>query len=316
MEKEKVNLIFKLSVIGFIFMLITAATIMKIIFVLSVISVPDFTGMKTEKAQKKASRMHIDLKIADEIYSPLYETGCIVSQDIAAQTKIKKGRTVYLVVSKGSKIVSIPDITMQQKSAALVTLRNNALLDGNDTLVASTSYRENTVMAQSPCAGQETTAGIKVNMLRSSGQRKKDFLMPDLTGINAFAAFSSLRKNKFLIEKLSVEPNEELASGTILSQDPPAGYIVNEKKPISLKASIKQSDTTLKKRIIKIIYANPDTLPQLVSIKVLSLNGSETLYNEVAQPNEPININATILGDALVQIWNGTEIAKEMEFKN
>ena len=52
------------------------------------------------------------------------------------------------------------------------------------------------------------------------------------------------------------------------------------------------------------------------SIKVLSLNGSETLYNEVAQPNEPININATILGDALVQIWNGTEIAKEMEFKN
>lgn len=316
MEKLKVSYILKLSVMGLLLMLISGAAIMKIIFMLSTISMPDFTGMKTEKAQKIAERMKIDLKIDDEIYSPIYEAGCVVSQDITARTDIKKGRTVYVVVSKGSKIVTIPDLTAQEKSAALVLLRNSGLLEGNDTVVSSSIYKDTTVISQSPAAGERSSAGIKVNMLRSSGPDKKDFLMPDLSGVNVFNAFATLRKNKILIEKLTVEPNEELASGTILSQSPPAGYLINEKTPVSFKASIKESDTTLKKRIVKIIYSNPGNLPALVKINVLSLNGSDTIYNDVAQPNEPINVNADIRGSALVQIWNGTELAKEIEFKN
>jgi serine/threonine-protein kinase len=316
MEKVKVSYILKLAVLGVLLMLISAAAITKVIFMFSTISMPDFSGIKTEKAQKMAQRMKIDLKIDDEIYSPIYEVGCVVSQDIPARTEIKKGRTVYIVVSKGSKTVIIPDIAAQSRSAALVLVRNAGLLEGDDTVVFSSIYKDTTVISQSPPAGQESPAGIKVNMLRSSGPRKTDYLMPDLTGRNTFDAFQSLRKNKLLVEKLTVEPSEEIASGTILNQEPPAGYMINEKTPISINASIKESDTTLKKRMIKIAYANPENLPKLVRINVLSLNGSETVYNEVAQPNEPININAAIRGEALVQIWSGTEIAKEMEFKN
>lgn len=316
MEKVKVSYILKLAVIGFILMFVSGIAIMKLIFMLSTISMPDFTGMKTEKAIKTAQRMKIDLKIDDEIYSPIYEAGCVVSQDIKARTEIKKGRTVYIVVSKGSKTVIIPDISAQPKSAAVVLLRNNGLLEGNDTVVSSAIYKDTTVISQSPAAGQPSPAGIRVNMLRSSGPRKRDYLMPNLSGMNAFAAFESLRKNKLLIEKLTVEPNEDIASGTVLAQEPPAGFMVNEKTPISFKASIKESDAALKKRIVKITYANPGNLPVLVKIHVLSLNGSEVLYNEVAQPNEPINVNAAIRGEALVQIWNGTEIDREMEFKN
>ncbi len=316
MEKVKASYVIKLAVMGFLLMLISAAAIMRVIFMLSTISMPDFSGMTKEKAQKVASRMKIDLKIDDEIYSPIYEAGCVVSQDIPARTEIKKGRTVYIVVSKGSKTVVIPDLTAQPKSAALVLVRNAGLLEGNDTVVSSAIYKDTTVISQSPPAGQDSPAGIKVNMLRSCGPRKIDYLMPDMAGMKAFDAFDMMRKNKLVIEKLTVEPHEDMASGTILGQDPRAGYQVNEKTPISLTASIKESDTTLKKRMVKIIYSNPGNLPALVKINVLSLNGSEVLYNEVAQPNEPVNVNAAIRGDALVQIWNGAELAKEMEFKN
>ena len=312
MEKVKTSYILKLAVMGILLMFISAAAIMKIIFMLSTISMPDFTGMPAERAQKIASRMKID----DQIFSPIYESGCVVSQDIPARTEIKKGRTVYIVTSKGSKTVTIPDISAQAKSAAVIMVRNAGLLDGNDTVVSSPIYKDTTVISQSPAAGQQSPAGIKVNMLRSSGPRKPDFMMPDLTGMKAFEAFGMLRKNKLLIDKLTVEPREDIDSGTILEQDPPAGYLINEKTPISFKASIKESDTTLKKRIVKITYSNPGNLPVLVKINVLSLSGSEVLYNEVAQPNEPINVNAAIRGEALVQIWNGTELAKEMEFKN
>jgi serine/threonine-protein kinase len=316
MEKVKVSYILKLAVIGVLLMFISSAAITKIIFILSTISMPDFTGMPIDKAKRTASRMKIDLKIDDEIYSPLYKTGCLVSQDIQAHTDIKKGRAVYVVVSKGSKIVMIPDISARVKSDAVVQLRNAGLLEGYDTVVTSSMHADTTVIAQSPAPGQEAPAGIKINMLRSSGSRSTDYMMPELNGQNVFGVFSGLRGKNLVIEKLSVEPNEELPSGTILSQEPRPGYIVNSKTPVSLKASIKESDQTLKKRMITITYANTEALPALIKINILSLNGSDTVYNEMAQPNEPININAAVRGQALVQIFNGKDLVKELEINN
>jgi len=92
--------------------------------------------------------------------------------------------------------------------------------------------------------------------------------------------------------------------------------MVNEKSAITLKASINENDLRLKKRIINISYTSESATPQLIRINVLSLNGSETVYNEVAQPNDPVNVSAAVRGQAVVQIYGGIELLKEMEFPN
>jgi serine/threonine-protein kinase len=316
MEKVKFSFVVKLVVIGMILSGISAAVVMKVIFAVSTITMPDFTGIRLETAQASASRMKIDLKVDDQVFSSLYENGCIMQQDIKKGTEIKKGRTVYVIVSKGSKLVTIPDITNQPKNAALVLLKNNDLNAGYETTIKSNVFKEDAIVAQSPAAGQDGPAGIYVNFLRASGKKDKSFLMPDLSGRDVFKAFQTIRKSNLLIEKLDVEINEGLKSGTIISQQPEGGYMITEKTPITLKASVQESDVKLKKHIIKISYANPAQVPQLVRITVLSLNGSETVYNEVAQPAEPININATIRGEAVVQIFHGTELVRETEISN
>lgn len=315
-EKTGLSFIVKLVIVGLILSGISAAVVMKVIFAISTISMPDLTGIKLENAQKMADRMKIDLKVDDQDFSSLYEAGCIMQQDIKKGTKIKKGRTIYVIVSKGSKQVSVPDITNQVKNAALALLKNSDLNPGNETTIKSSIYKEDTIVAQSPAAGQTAPAGINVNFLRASGKRDRTYLLPDLTGRDVFGSFASLRKAGLMIQKLDVKTNEGLKSGTVVSQDPAPGYMATEKTPITIKASIQDSDVKLKKRIIKVTYSNPLQVPQLIRINVLSLNGSETVYNEVAQPGEPINVDATVRGEAVVQVFNGTELAKEMEIAN
>jgi len=316
MEKVKSSYIIKLIILGFFLSLISTVFVMKLIFAISTITMPDFTGMTIEKAQKKASRMKIDLKVDAEDFSRFYARGYVMQQDISKGTKIKKGRTLYVLVSKGSKLVRIPSITGQPKNTSLVLLKNNGLNAGYETAIESGVFKEDYIIAQSPAAGQEAPAGISINFLRSSGKKGYNYMMPDLRGKDIFTVFDSMRRSNLLIEKIEIEINENLASGSIISQQPGPGYMVNGSKHITLKASVKESDEKLKKRIIKINYVNPSQVPQLIKITVLSLNGSETVYNEVAQPNEEINVNATVRGASLVQIFNGTELVKETEMSN
>ncbi|MCE5300527.1 MAG: PASTA domain-containing protein [Spirochaetia bacterium] len=314
MDKEKTGFILKVSFVGFILFFVTAALVMRVIFSISTIYMPDFTGLKVEKAQKQAARMKIDLKIEDEQFSNVYEQGMIITQDIKPKTQIKKGRVVYVVVSKGSKLVLVPDITNSLKSKAIVDLKNTGLIEGSTAAIRSNIYKENIVIAQSPAPGEEIPAGMPMNLLYSSGERERDFLMPNFTGRTIFDSFELIKTNKLMVEKLIVEENSGLESGVILSQSPGAGYMVNNNTPITLKASINESDERLKKRIIHLSYVNPAQVPQLIKITVLSLNGSDTIFSEVAEPGQVITLSTAVRGNALVQIYNGTGLAKEMEF--
>ena len=116
MEKIKLSYILKLAVTGIILAGVSAVIAMKIAFYLGTITMPDFTGTMLEKALKTSQGMQIDLKVDAEVPSAVYEKGVVVSQNISPNAKIKKGRTVYVNVSAGSKIVSVPDLSNMQKS--------------------------------------------------------------------------------------------------------------------------------------------------------------------------------------------------------
>ena len=82
MKKGNLSYILKLVFIGFIMFGISAAVVMKLVFSIGSISMPDFTGMNFEKAVKNAGRMGVDLKLEDEVYSNVYEKGIVVSQNV------------------------------------------------------------------------------------------------------------------------------------------------------------------------------------------------------------------------------------------
>lgn len=314
MEKIKISYILKLIFLGVIISIITAFTVMKLLLSISVIYMPDLKGLSLEQAKKMTSKIGLEIKVENEVDSNLFEKGSIISQDTPPKTKIKKGRVIYVVVSRGSKIIQMPDIRGLPLQKAIIELKNTNLDIGFESLVSSFVFKENTIISQSPLPGENIPTGSKVNILKSSGPKKFSFMMPDFTNQNIKNVFNILKKYNLHINNLSTEDNDNLESGTIIKQTPPAGFIINEETQIDFTISKKFDDVKLKKRFIKINYKNENTSPVLIKIIVLSLNGSETLYNEITQPNQQINLNTTVRGDAIVQIYEGINLIKQLEY--
>ncbi len=316
MQKSTISYIVKLAVIGAVLSLVTAALVTKFAFIASTINTPNFAGAHLDDARKTASRMGLDLKVEDETYSGIYSEGVVISQDVKPKSKIKKGRTIYVTVSKGTKIVAVPDVTGNLAPQALVTLKNAFLEEGLQSAVYSGIYKDTMIISQSPPPGAEAAFGYRVNLLKSLGPKNNVYVMPRFTDTLIYDSYTVLRNNGLYIDAITVQDNEEIPSGTIISQSPEAGRPVDSETPISFVITKKESDTSLKRRLIKIPFTlTGTTAPRFVKITIFSLNGSETVYNEVTAPGAVLSINATIMGTALAQVFVGKELVKEYEYK-
>lgn len=316
MEKIKGTFILKLIVTGFILSGLTAMLVMKLLYSVGTITIPDMTGVPLEKAQKVGARVGIEIKVENEVDNNMYEKGCIVSQDMPPKSKIKKGRAIYVVVSKGSKIVPVPNVIGSLLSKAIIELKNSNVDTGYEASVSSFVVPQDVVIAQSPPAGESIPSGSQINILKSTGPRDFEFMMPDFSSRNISEVFSMMKQYALSISSISVQDDDALPSGSIISQSPEAGYKINKDTQIVLTASKQPDDQRLKQRLIKFSYRLENTdSPALVKINVLSLGGSETVYNEMTQPGKVINESATVRGDALVQFYVGPEVVKEAEFR-
>jgi len=287
---------------------------MRAFLAISVIYMPDLKGLQLEQAKKTALKLGLELKVENEIDSNLFEKGTIISQDTPPKTKIKKGRMIYVVVSRGSQIIQMPNITGLSIQKAIIELKNVNLDVGLESSVSSFVFKENTIISQSPPPGKNIPTGSRVNILKSTGPRKFNFMMPDFTNQNIKDAFNILKKYNLHISNLNTEDTDNLESGTIIKQVPLSGSSINEETQIDFIISKKPDDIKLKKRFIKINYKYENENPTLIKIIVLSLNGSETLYNEITQPKQEISLNATVRGDAIVQIYEGTNLIKQLKY--
>jgi serine/threonine-protein kinase len=315
MDKEKFGFIFKVTLGGIVVFFLTALLVMRFIFTISTIAMPDFTGVPFDSAKKVAEKLKLNLKIENEIFTNVYESGCIVSQDIKPKSKIKKGRAVYVVVSMGSKMIAVPNITGMMKPNAVLTIKQSNLDDGFETIVTSGIYKENTVMSQYPAPGENVPTGTKVDLLRSGPPEVPNFLMPSFINQNIFDVFKILKDNQLFVTSLTINVNETLDSGTILDQSPGAGNMINKDTPIVFTINKKASDPKLKNKLIKITYKMEGyDVSKLVKINLFDLGGNRVVYNKVTGPNEVVDLKESILGEALVQIFIGTDLVKEIEY--
>lgn len=314
MGNIKISYILKIIFLGIIISIVTAFIVIKLLFSISVIYMPDLKGLQLERAEKILSKLGLELKVENEVDSNLFEKGCIISQNIPPKTKIKKGRIIYVVVSRGSKIIQMPNITGLPIQKAIIKIKNANLDIGLVASVSSFVFKENIIIAQSPLPGENIPTGLKVNILKSTGPKKINFMMPNFINQNIKNVYNILKKYNLHINNLIAKENNNLESGTIIKQTPPFGNLINQETKIDFIISKKNDDIKLKKRFIKINYKHENTIPTLVKVIVLSLNGSETLYNEITQPNQPIKLNATVRGDAIVQIYEGINLVKQLEY--
>ena len=135
------------------------------------ISAPNVINMTVDQAQNEVNPKGLNIVIKSQEYSNQVGEGKIISQTPSPDTKLKKGDSIGVIVSKGNSKVPVPNVVGLKLSQAEKLLNDNNLLLGN-VKYEYNSAEEGTVLNQSLIGGSNDE-GQKVSLVVSKGKEPK-----------------------------------------------------------------------------------------------------------------------------------------------
>ena len=139
---------------------------------------PELKGMKIEDAKRTAEAANVRLLVHEE-YKENVVPGVIYQIDQQAQGRpLRPGRSVNVWVSKGSRLVYVPDLVNVSKDDAEKKLKEAGLTLGVVNRENDKKVPFDNVMAQNPRARKRVARDLAVNLTISDGP-KPDEPAPD-----------------------------------------------------------------------------------------------------------------------------------------
>ncbi|MBQ1335589.1 MAG: Stk1 family PASTA domain-containing Ser/Thr kinase [Selenomonadaceae bacterium] len=125
---------------------------------------PDVKGLSRSSAENRLTKMGLNIGSIYEKYSD-EEAGTVIFTDPPIGSKISKGTTVDLTISKGQKTkkVSVPDVTGASLESAKQSITSRNLRVGSITKQPS-KQAEGTIVSQSPSGG-EVEEGTSIQLV-------------------------------------------------------------------------------------------------------------------------------------------------------
>ena len=210
------------------------------------VTVPDVKGMSYSEAKEVLEAKGLKIEKADEpIASQKIEKGKIVSQTPSKNSKVKKGRTVRVILSAGNTELKVPDLKGLSYKEAKTLLSEMGLQISKGDEVDSDSVAEDLIASQYPSAKTKVDKGDIITVNISKG--KKDAVIPKLVG-TTFTSESDvsdiLSKYGYKLGKVSYEESYE-TPGTIIKQSPDAGTTAEKKTSVDIVISKAKSKATV-----------------------------------------------------------------------
>ena len=130
------------------------------------LDMPDLLGLDRSDAEIKLKKMGLKLGSVYEKFSD-EEEGTVIGQEPRSGTKISKGQTIDITVSRGKKIkkVNVPNVKGGTLSAAESTLHSKGLSVNVEK--RESSQAPGTIISQSPAADSEVDSGSTVTLVVS-----------------------------------------------------------------------------------------------------------------------------------------------------
>ena len=133
--------------------------------------VPSVIGDELNVAQEKLYDAGLKICVSGEEFDERISRNKIITQDPASGAKVKKNREVYVVVSKGSKVMAlnIPDLKNKELKEATALIEEYDLIVGRITYTNHFSVPKDVVITQTPEPGNINSNSKAVNLLVSKG---------------------------------------------------------------------------------------------------------------------------------------------------
>ena len=196
-------------------------------------TVPNIVNMTIKQAENKTNH---NLKIieASSVYSDKVKRGNIISQQVKAGIKLKRGEKIKVVVSKGS-LVTVPSVIGMNQGDAKKTLEEHQLNMAVKTEEYSMNVKKDCIIYQSVEAGKQADEQTSIEVTVSKGIEQVK--VPKVTGMKKQKAITKL-KAAGLTYSVNHDYSASVSEGKIIKQSIKAGKYVNKKKKVKIVVSL------------------------------------------------------------------------------
>ena len=141
--------------------------------------VPNFTGMDYTQVQNNREYTSMYLFYVTEEYSDTAPAGQIIQQEPSADTVLKAGETIQLVVSKGPQMAEMPNIIGFTQDSAVKELEARGLVASCFMVVNDGSYASGCVVRTSEEPGTKVEVGTVITVYIAADPSVQSTVTPE-----------------------------------------------------------------------------------------------------------------------------------------
>jgi serine/threonine-protein kinase len=199
------------------------------------VTTPDVMGLLPEEAEKRLKECSL-IFMMDSAgqFSPDIEAGLILNQRPSANTKVKKGRRVWVTISKGLKSIKLPEMKGSSVRQAEISLQQLNLKMGRILRVTNPKIPSGVVFKTNPPVGSVIEVNSQVALFVSSGKQIKSDAVRNMMGLPLHRAKAWIRSAKMEVGTIKYQVETSVLPNTVLDQNPKAGTPIVEGKAVDL----------------------------------------------------------------------------------
>ena len=202
------------------------------------LEVPAVINLSQDMAVKELEKRGLKANISRTEESDEYDKGKVMKQDPEANTQVKIGTTVNLVISAGRE-VEVPDLSKLTVTEAEEKLKELGLSLGRTSTEYSDDIEKDLVISQEPRANTSLQAGSKVDLVVSAGPEDKveNVTVPNLIDVSEDQATSLINQYGLKLRNLDYKDSDDVEEGHVISQSIAEGTEVAKGSQIDIVVS-------------------------------------------------------------------------------
>lgn len=267
-----------------------------------VLPVPDVVNMTVVEAQAALEEKGFEVEL-EERYGNAVKPGTVMEQSPKAGEKRKQGSTIYLTISKGAELKTVPEIIGMSLSKAENLLKDEGYAIGKITKKFDSSKTVGIVLEQFPKAMDKAPKGSKINLVVNEGEKT----VPNVVGKKLATAKQLLEKEGLVVGSTSYTKNQA-DKDTVLSTDPVPGSHLSEGAKVNLTLSSGGSDSM---DSVYVDFVVPGTQEQHVQIYVTDSRGRRLIYDGSQKGGVRLRQKISASDNAKVQLYCDNKLIEE-----